>query len=112
MHHRFIAIVAVFCFALSGAGCESLFPSSKPKTTKKKKRERTEYETVLMPLQTGSTLQRRMLVEKKADDEPEPKKKSKKKESPTPTPKPEVEPAETPPPTQEATPEPSPERFR
>lgn len=110
MHKRLIAIVALLCFALSGAGCESLFPSWKPKSSKKKKRERKQYETVLLPLQTGSTLQRRMLVEKKPDDEPEPKKKSKKKESPTP--KPEAEPTATPAPTEGATPEPSPERFR
>jgi hypothetical protein len=111
MHHRLIAILAVFCFALGAAGCESLFPSwSKPKPSKKKKRERKQYETVLMPLQTGSTLQRRMLVEKKSDDEPEPKKKAKKKESAKP--KPEAEPTATPAPTEEATPEPTPERFR
>lgn len=106
-------MLAILCFALSGAGCESLFPSSKPKSSKKKKpsRERKEYELVVMPLQTGSTLQRRVFVEKKAEDEPEPKKKSKKKESPKP--KPEAAPAETPPPPPEqATPEPTPERFR
>ena len=117
MHHRLIAIFAIFCFAFGGTGCESLYRASLPKTkpAKKKKvqRERKQYESVVMPLQTGSTLQRRMFVEKKSDgDEPGAKKKSKKKESPTPTPKPAVEPAETPPPTEEATPEPTPERFR
>lgn len=114
MHHRFIAILAIVCFAFGGAGCESLYRASlpKPKPPKKKKeqRERKQYELVVMPLQTGSTLQRRMFVEKKPDDEAEPKKKSKKKEAPKP--KPEAEPAETPPPTEEATPEPTPERFR
>jgi hypothetical protein len=114
MHHRLIAILAVLCFAFSGAGCESLYQASlpKPKSPKKKKeqRERKEYEAVVMPLQTGSTLQRRMFVEKKADDEPEPEKKSKKKESPAPKPK--AEPTATPVPTEEPTPEPSPERFR
>ena len=111
MHYRLIAILTVLCFALSGAGCESLFPTSERKPSrKKKKRERKEFETIILPLQTGSTLQRRMLVEKKADDETEPKKKTKKKEPAKP--KPDAEPAETPPPTQEATPEPTPERFR
>lgn len=112
MLHRFIAIVAILGFAFGGAGCESLFPRSKPKSSQKKKqpRERKQYEIVIMPLQTGSTLQRRMFVEKSADDEPEPKKKSKKKESPAP--KPETEPTATPTPTEEATPEPTPERFR
>lgn len=123
MHHRLIAILAIVCFAFSAAGCEALYraslPKSKPARKKKEKvqRERKQYETVVMPLQTGSTLQRRMFVEKKAkedDDEPASKKKAKKKESPTPTPtpKPAVEPADTPPPTQEPTPEPTPERFR
>ena len=110
MHHRLISILAVLCFALGAAGCESLFPSSDRKPSKKKKREKKEYETVLMPLQTGSTLQRRILVEKKTDDVPEPKKKPKKKESSAP--KPDTEPTATPAPTQEATPEPTPERFR
>ena len=119
MHQRLIAILTLLCFALAGAGCESLFPTSERKpSTKKKKRERKEYETVLMPMQTGSTLQRRILVEKKADDddddEPKPKKKAKEKESPTPTPKPkpDAEAAATPAPPEEATPEPTPERFR
>lgn len=121
MHHRLIAIFAIVCFAFSGAGCEALYraslPKSKPAKKKKVQRERKQYEAVVMPLQTGSTLQRRILVEKKTaddDDEPVAKKKEKKKESPTPTPtpKPAVEPADTPPPTQEPTPEPTPERFR
>ena len=119
MHHRLIAIFAILCFAFGGAGCESLYRASlpKPKPPKKKKvqRERKQYEEVVMPLQTGSTLQRRMFVEKRSDDDSEPKKKKpKKKESPTPTPKPVTEPAATPTPTptEEATPEPTPERFR
>ena len=113
MHHRLIAIFVILCFAFGAAGCESLFQPSKPKSSKKKKpsRERKQYESVVMPLQTGSTLQRRMFVERKSDDESEPKKPSKKKESPKP--KPEAEPAATPPPPkEEATPEPTPERFR
>lgn len=112
MHHRLIAIFALVCFALAGAGCESLFQPSKPRSPRKKKpaRERKQYEAVVMPLQTGSTLQRRMFVEKKSDEEPERKKKSKKKESAKP--KPEAEPSDTPPPAIEPTPEPTPERFR
>ena len=116
MHHRLLALLAIVCFAFAGAGCESLFQPSKPKSSKKKKtpRERKQYEEVIMPLQTGSTLQRRMFVEKRSEDEPEPKKKPKKKESPKPKPEAEPTAAETPPPTptQEATPEPTPERFR
>ena len=112
MHHRLIAILAILCFAFGGAGCESLYRASlpKPKPPKKKKvqRERKQYEAVVMPLQTGSTLQRRMFVERKPESEP--KKKSKKKESPAP--KPDAEPSATPAPTEEATPEPTPERFR
>lgn len=112
MCHRLIAILAILCFAVGGAGCESLFQPSKPKSPKKKKpsREKKQYDLVVMPLQTGSTLQRRMFVERSPDSDTEPKKKSKKKESPKP--KPEAEAAETPPPTEEATPEPTPERFR
>jgi hypothetical protein len=112
MHQRLIAILAVLCFAFGAAGCESLYRASlpKPKPSKKKKeqRERKQYEQVIMPLQTGSTLQRRMFVERKPEDEP--KKKSKKREAPAP--KPAAEPSDTPPPTEEATPEPTPERFR
>ena len=114
MHHRLIAIFALLSFAFGGSSCESLYraslPKSKPPKKKKVQRERKQYETVLMPLQTGSTLQRRILVERKPDSDDEPKKKPKKKEPSAP--KPEAEPSDTPPPTEEATPEPTPERFR
>lgn len=108
MHPRLIAILGILCFAFGGAGCESLFKPSKPKSSKKKRQK--EYQLVVMPLQTGSTLQRRAFIE--MEPESEPKKKSKKKESPSPTPKPETEPSETPPPPPEETPAPTPERFR
>lgn len=106
MHHRLIAILAIVCFAFGAGGCESLFKLSKPKSSKKKKQ--THYQEVVMPLQTGSNLQRRTYIER--DPESEPTKKSKKKESPAP--KPEAEPSDSPSPTEEATPEPTPERFR
>lgn len=109
MHHRLIAILGILCFAFGGAGCESLFKPSTPKSSKKKRQK--EYQVVVMPLQTGSTLQRRAFIEVEPDSD-KPKKKSKKKESPSPTPKPEAEPSETPPPPPEETPAPTPERFR
>jgi hypothetical protein len=102
MHHRSIAILALLCFAFGGAGCESLFGNARPKSSKRKK----HYEEVLMPLQTGSTLQRRTWVEVGPDTQS--RKKSKKKQPSAP--KPEVEPAETPPPEEESTP--PPDRFR
>ena len=104
MHHRLIALVVILCFAFGGGGCESLFKPSKPKSKKKQK----EYQEVLMPLQTGSILQRRAYIAREPDREP--KKKPKKKEAAAP--KLEAEPSETPAPTEEATPEPTPERFR
>ena len=103
MHHRLIAILVLFCFAFSAGGCE-LFQSLKPKSSRKKKR----YKEVVMPLQTGSNLQRRTFVE--VEEESEPAKKPKKRQSPSP--KPEAEPSETPPPTEEESPAPTPERFR
>jgi hypothetical protein len=113
MHHRLIAILAIFCFTFGAAGCESLYRASlpKPKSPKKKKeqRERKQYEAVIMPLQTGSTLQRRAFIEVEPDSD-KPKKKSKKKEPPSP--KPEAESSETPSPAPEETPAPTPERFR
>jgi hypothetical protein len=105
MHHRSIAILAILCFAFGGAGCESLFGNTKPKSSTKKKKK--HYQEAVMPLQTGSTLQRRTYVEQ--EPETEPKKKPKKKEPSAP--KPEAEPAETPPaPEEESTP--PPDRFR
>lgn len=103
MDHRLFAVLAIICFALGGAGCasESAIESR---------------EEVLMPLQTGSVIQRRVMVEKEAptkkskkkkkkekDEKDEKKEKESKRTSPTPTPAPEV--------TEEETPA-APDRFR
>lgn len=88
MHHRFIAIFALFCIVLGGVGC-----ASKPKST--------QYKEVLLPKQTGSALQRRIYVETTGDEKKKPKEKKKVTET---------EPAETPPPDEEEAP--PPERFR
>lgn len=90
MHHRLLAIVAILCFAFGGGGCAS--DSNK------------DYEEVRMPLQTGSTLQRRMYVRRSAETKKKPKKKSPS------SPKPEAEPSATPAPEEESTP--PPEKFR
>ena len=90
MHHRSIAILAILCFAFGGGGCAS--------------KSNKDYDEVVMPLQTGSVLQRRTYV-----PHSDTKKKPKKKHAPAP--KPEAEPAETPPaPEEEGTP--PPDRFR
>jgi hypothetical protein len=102
MYHRATAILAIFCLALGSGGCASLFQPSKPTSSKKKK----QYQEVLMPLQTGSTLQRRAYIERGPDTE---SKKKPKKKQPL-SPKPEVEPSETPAPEEESTP--PPDRFR
>ena len=109
MDHRLFAILAIVCFAFWGAGCSS------PSTV-------ANREEILMPLQTGSVLQRRVIVEKQ---EPAKKEKKEKKETeskkeketkrttpkPTPKPKPEVEsePKPSPTPAEETA---QPERFR
>jgi hypothetical protein len=92
MHHRSIAVFAVACLALVGTGCAH--------------NSNKDYDEVLMPLQTGSTLHRRVVVP--ADHE----KKSKKKKKPAPasSPKPEAEPSATPAPEEESTP--PADRFR
>ena len=103
MHCRLLAILAIFSFAFGGGGCAS--------------KSNKDYEDVLMPLQTGSEIQRRVQV--KADHQTKPaaetkKKKKEKSKRPTPTPAPKPEttpkPEATPKPVEEATPEP--ERFR
>jgi hypothetical protein len=90
MHHRLIAILAILCFAFGGGGCAS--------------KSNKEYDEVLMPLQTGSTLQRRVYVPHSENTKKKPKKKRPS------SPKPETEPTETPPTEEEATP--PPDRFR
>lgn len=90
MHHRLLAILAILCFAFGGGGCAS--------------KSNKDYEEVRMPLQTGSTLQRRMYVRTSG-----PTKKKPKKKAPS-SPKPEAEPSATPAPEEESTP--PPERFR
>jgi hypothetical protein len=93
MHHRLIAIFAILFIAVGGGGCASKSRSKR-------------YEEVLMPVQTGSTLQRRVFVESTGEQK---KKRKEKKKAPS-TAKPETETAETPPtPEEEA---PPPERYR
>jgi hypothetical protein len=87
MHHRSIAILAIVFIAFGGGGCAS--------------KSNREYEEVVMPMQTGSVLQRRVLV--RTDREKSPKKK-KKKEKDASTSKPKTEPSATPAPDEESTP--------
>ena len=89
MYQRSIAILAILAFVLGGSGCAS--KSSK------------DYDEVLMPAQTGSTLRRRVMV--KADHQKKPTKKKKPAAS-----KPEAEPSATPATEEESTP--PPDRFR
>lgn len=93
MYHRLIAIFALLSIALGGGGCASKSRSKR-------------YEEVLMPVQTGSTLQRRVFVESTGDQK---KKQKEKKKTPS-KPKPETETAETPPTREEEAP--PPERYR
>ena len=85
MNHRSIAILAIVFIALGGGGCAS--------------KSNRNYEEVLMPMQTGSVLQRRIWV--RAEREKSPKKKKKKEAS---TRKPDAEPSATPAPEEENTP--------
>ena len=95
MYHRFCAIFTVVCFALAAAGCAS-----------ESQRHREE---VLLPLQTGSNLNRRIVVDNESSfkkPERESKRPSKKKKK---TEKIEVAPTEPDQPEAAATP---PEKFR
>jgi hypothetical protein len=94
MDHRLFAVLAIVCFALEGAGCAS-------------EAERARSEEILMPLQTGSTLQRRVIMEKEGSTKKSKKKKESKHTTPKPTPKP--EPELSPQPEEETA---QPERFR
>lgn len=101
MRCRLLAILAILSFAFGGGGCAS--------------NSKQDYEEVLMPLQTGSVLQRRMQVktDHKTKRKTEPKKKKKPAEpkpEPEPEAKPEGTPRATPTPAEESTP--PTERFR
>jgi hypothetical protein len=104
MHCRLLAILAILSFAFGGGGCAS--------------KSKQDYEEVLMPLQTGSVLQRRVLVksEHRTKRKTEPKKKKKPAEPKPAEPKPELEPEPEAKPegTPRATPTPAEEteRFR
>lgn len=110
MDHRLFAVLVIVGFALGGAGCAS-------------KEQIANREEILMPLQTGSTLQRRVLVEKEGAPKKSKKKKEKKEKQepkekeeakrPTPTPKPTPAPEPEPSsqqPVEESTP--PPDRYR
>lgn len=90
--YRIAALFVVCCFAFGGWSCAS--------------KSKSDYEEVLMPLQTGSVLHRR--VEVKATEEK--KQKTKPKKKPAAAPKPEEKPSATPAPEEESTP--PPDRFR
>ena len=106
MAHRLFAFLVIVCFALGGAGCAS-------------ESQRANREQVRMPLQTGSFLQRPVMIEregatkksKKKKDKKETKKEPKEPKRTTPKPTPAPEPEATPEqPVQESTP--APDRFR
>lgn len=103
MHHRLFAVLVIVCFALEGAGCAS-------------ESQLANREEILMPRQTGSTLQRRVMVakdsgtkkskkkeKKEKKEKEEEKKETTSKPTPKPTPAPEL--------TEEPTPA-VPDRFR
>lgn len=101
MDHRLFAVLALICFALGGAGCAS-------------QSQIESREQILMPHQTGSAFQRRVMVQKEPtrkpkkkkkekEEKPEKKEKESKRTSPTPTPAP---------PVTEEEPTAAPDRFR
>lgn len=91
MGYRFSVILCIMCLALGGLSCASQPQEAHPKVTKRKE--------IVMPLQTGSTLHRRIIVadeyvttakpSKKNKDKKEPKKHESRRKSPKPTPTPE-----------------------
>ncbi|MDP9098457.1 MAG: hypothetical protein M3N48_05620 [Verrucomicrobiota bacterium] len=91
MHHRSIAVLAIVFIAFGGEGCAS--------------NSNRSYQEVLLPLQTGSVLQRRVFVRSERDKSP-----TKKKKKETSTRKPDAEPSATPAREEENTP--PVERFR
>jgi outer membrane biosynthesis protein TonB len=104
MHHRLFAVLVIVCFALGGASCAS-------------ESQIESREEIVMPRQTGSTLQRRVMVKSQGAAKKSKKKKDKKekKEAKPTTPKPTPKPTPAPEVTEEATEEPTPappDRFR
>lgn len=96
MYHRFCAIFIVVCFAIAAVGCAS--------------KSQKNREEVLLPLQTGSNINRRVVVDDESSFkkviERESKRPSKKKKK---TERTEVAPAEPEQPEETPTP---PEKFR
>jgi hypothetical protein len=97
MPHRFIAILLGLVLALGVGGCAS--------------NSNKDYDEVLMPLQTGSVLQRRVLVRTEHQKKSKKKKDEKKKDEKKKAPKADAEPDARPAPDEEATPPPV-DRFR
>jgi hypothetical protein len=97
MQLRLLAILLVVGLALGAGGCAS--------------NSNKDYDEVLMPLQTGSVLQRHVLVKTDHQTRPKKKKDEKKKDEKKKAPKPDAEPGATPAPEDEATPPPA-DRFR
>lgn len=93
MYRRSFFVVLMIFVAFAAGGCAS--------------KSRANYEEMLMPLQTGSVIHRRVEVPTgpKKKSTTTTKKKEKEKE-----PKPEAEPSATPKPEEESTP--APDRFR
>jgi hypothetical protein len=79
MDHRLFAVLAIVCFALEGAGCAS-------------ESERGRREEILMPLQTGSTLHRRVMIDSGGVTKKSKKKDSKRNSPKRPAPAPEPSP--------------------
>jgi hypothetical protein len=79
MDHRLFAVLAIVCFALEGVGCAS-------------ESQRARREEILMPLQTGSTLQRRVMVDSGGVTKKSKKKDSKRNSPKRPAPEPEPSP--------------------
>ena len=100
MSYRAFVIPTAIFLAVALGGCRS--------------NSNKDYDEVLMPLQTGSTIQRRVLVpsnpDKKSKKKTEKSEKTEKKEKKEKSRKPDAEPSATPAPEEESTP--PPERFR
>jgi hypothetical protein len=79
MDHRLFAVLVIVCFALEAVGCAS-------------ESQRARREEILMPLQTGSTLQRRVMVDSGGVTKKSKKKDSKRNSPKRPAPVPEPSP--------------------